>query len=190
MKHATLWILAMLLLLGGPLAAQDSIAVRPQKVSKNDSVKVRNHTPTKAMLLSIIPGGGQIYNKKYWKLPIVYGCIGASCYGIYWAHDMMVTFRDEYINRRDGNFELINPSLADRADATILEMKNTYERYMEIAIGVTAIFYALNIVDAMVDAHLFYFDVSDDLSLRWSPSIMPTMASSKPFYGLSLQFKF
>lgn len=180
----------MLLLMGGPLVAQDTAVVRPQKVSRTDSVKVRNHTPTKAMLLSIIPGGGQIYNRKYWKLPIIYGCLGASSYCIYWAHDNMMMFRNEYIYRRDGNLEMINPSLADRADATILELKNTYERYMEIAIGVTAIFYALNIVDAMVDAHLFYFDVSDDLSLRWSPSIAPTVASNKPVYGLSLQLKF
>jgi len=182
--------LALLLLVGSPLLAQDTVDLQPHKVSRNDFVKVRNHTATKAMLFSIIPGGGQIYNKKYWKLPIIYGCLGASSYCIYWAHSEMVKFRNEYIYRREGYYDLVNPSLADRADATILESKNTYERYMEIAIGVTAIFYALNIVDAMVDAHLFYFDVSDDLSLRWSPSMTPSVASSKPAYGLSLQFNF
>ena len=61
---------------------------------------------------------------------------------------------------------------------------------MEIAIGVTAILYVLNIVDAMVDAHLYYFDISDDLSLRWSPALMPDLTSRRTSYGLSLQFKF
>ena len=61
---------------------------------------------------------------------------------------------------------------------------------MEISIGVTAIFYVLNIIDAMVDAHLYYFDISDDLSLRWSPSVMPSLAHNRPSYGMSLQFRF
>ena len=190
MKQMTFWLWALLLLCGSPILAQEAATVKVDKVSKTDSVKIHKHTPTKAMLCSIIPGGGQIYNKKYWKLPIVYGLIGASSYCIYWSYNKMDTYRSEYINRRDGNDELLNPLLANRADETILESKNTYERYMELSIGVTAILYALNIVDAMVDAHLFYFDVSDDLSLQWSPALMPTATSNKPTYGLSLQFKF
>ena len=99
-------------------------------------------------------------------------------------------YRNEYINRRDGHVELLDPALADRADENIIQLKNDYRRNMEIAIGITAILYVLNIVDAMVDAHLYYFDISDDLSLRWSPSMTPQMASRKPAYGLSLQFNF
>ena len=61
---------------------------------------------------------------------------------------------------------------------------------MEIAIGVTAILYALNIIDAMVDAHFYDFDISDDLSLRLSPNLIsPTMANMRPAYGITLNFK-
>lgn len=61
---------------------------------------------------------------------------------------------------------------------------------MELAIAATAVVYILNIIDAMVDAHLYYFDISDDLSLRWTPSMNFNMASNRPTYGVSLQFNF
>lgn len=190
MEHLKVLILWMIMALGAlPLLAQkDSIAIAPQ-VSKNDSVKVAKHSPTTAVLLSIIPGGGQIYNKKYWKLPIVYGCLAASGYFVYSSASKMITYRNEYINRRDGNLDLVNSAYADKNDENIIQLKNDYRRNMEIAIGVTAVFYVLNLIDAMVDAHLYYFDISDDLSLRWSPSVVPNLASNRLSYGVGLQFR-
>lgn len=181
--------LAMVVLVQGTFA-QTSTVRNLGQVSTSDSAKVAKHSPTTAMLLSIIPGGGQIYNKKYWKLPIVYGCLAASSYFIYTSADKMLMYRNEYINRRDGHTELLNEAFADKNDENIIQLKNDYRRNMEIAIGVTAILYVLNIVDAMVDAHLYYFDISDDLSLRWSPALMPDLTSRRTSYGLSLQFKF
>ena len=109
MPRKILFCLVALIMLGQSLCAQDTLssAAPVAKVKKNDSVKVVKHSPTTAMLLSIIPGGGQIYNKKYWKLPIVYGCLAASGYFLYSSADKMISFRDEYINRRDGNVELL-----------------------------------------------------------------------------------
>lgn len=185
-------ILFSIILSGTPLwAQQDSVVVSTAQKGKADTVKVSKHSPTTAMLLSIIPGGGQIYNKKYWKLPIVYGLIGASSYFIYYSADKMIMYRNEYINRHtEGNEALLIPSLADKNDENIIELKNRNQRYMEIAIGVTAIFYALNIIDAMVDAHFYDFDISDDLSLRLSPNLIsPTMANMRPAYGITLNFK-
>jgi hypothetical protein len=159
-------------------------------VKAQDSVQVAKHSPTAAILWSIIPGGGQIYNKKYWKVPIVYGLLDASCYFLTkYATDMML-YRREFINRRDGNTELLIPSLADIPDENILALKQTSQRNMEICIAATAIIYTLNFIDAMVDAHLYYFDVSDDLSLYWSPMVLPNPINTSPSYGVSLALSF
>lgn len=186
------WIISALLFLILPLClhSQDTITPKVSRVSKSDSAKVSTHSPTTAMLLSIIPGGGQIYNKKYWKLPIVYSTIGASSYMVYYFAKDMITYKNEFIYRRDGKTELLNPKLEDYSSENILAMKQTAQRNMEIAIAVTAILYTLNIIDAMVDAHLFYFDVSDDLSLKFSPAMLPSYASNKPSYGLGINIKF
>lgn len=192
MNLRSAFFLLMIFILFGHVASaqQDSVILKaPGKVMKKDTVKSK-HSPTTAMLLSIIPGGGQIYNKKYWKLPIVYGCIGTSSYFIYRYASDMVMYRNEYINRRDGHDELLLESLANKNDENILELKNTSQRNMEIAIGVTAILYALNLVDAMVDAHFYDFDISDDLSLRIAPEVIyPNVARNKPSYGITLNFK-
>jgi len=142
-----------------------------EHVSMTDSALRKKHSPTIAGCLSIIPGGGQIYNKKYWKLPIVYGALGISGYFVYYFAHQMVSYKKEFINRRDGNTALLNPKYSIETDANILALKNTYRRRMEIAIGITAVLYVLNIVDAIVDAHLYYFDISDDLSLHVTPQI-------------------
>ena len=142
-----------------------------EQVAMTDSALRKKHSPTVAGCLSIIPGGGQIYNKKYWKLPIVYGALGISCYFVYDFAHHMVYYKNEFINRRDGNTDLLRPELSMETDANILTEKNTYRRRMEIAVAVTAILYFLNIMDAVVDAHLYYFDISDDLSLHVTPQI-------------------
>lgn len=142
-----------------------------EHVSASDSVLRKKHSPTVAGCLSIIPGGGQIYNKKYWKLPIVYGALGISSYFVYDFAHQMVQYKKEFINRRDGNTALLKPEYEIYTDENILALKNTYRRRMEIAVAVTAILYFLNIVDAVVDAHLYYFDISDDLSMRVTPQV-------------------
>ncbi len=172
---------------------------RPAKhVAVSDSVLRKKHSPTVAGCLSIIPGGGQIYNKKYWKLPIVYGALGISGFFVYnFAHQMTI-YKKEFINRRDGNTALLRPDLRMETDANILESKNTYRRRMEIAIAVTSILYFLNIVDAVVDAHLYYFDISDDLSMQVTPQINQNYMNSLALqhnktsfnYGINLTLNF
>ena len=160
------------------------------RVKVQDSVKVSKHSPTAAILWSIIPGGGQFYNKKYWKVPIVYGLLEASGYFLTkYATDMML-YRREFINRRDGHIDQLIPSLADKPDENILALKQTSQRNMEICIAATAIIYTLGFIDAMVDAHLYYFDVSDDLSLYWSPMLLPNPINTSPSYGVSVTLSF
>ena len=194
MNSRSIVVLFLCIILSGQslLAQQDSVVLKTGgKGTATDTVKASKHSPTTAMLLSIIPGGGQIYNKKYWKLPIIYGLLGTSSYFIYYSADKMLLYKNEYINRHtEGNESLLIPSLADKNDENIIDLKNKNQRYMEIAIGVTAILYALNIVDSMVDAHFYDFDISDDLSLRIAPNLIaPSMTGMRPAYGLTLNFK-
>lgn len=174
-----------------PAVSEVPCAASAGEMVLKDSVKTSNHSPAAAMLLSIIPGGGQIYNKKYWKVPIVYACLGASAYCIYYTGSEMSAYRNEYINRKNGVVSKLNPDLASIPDENLIKQKNQYMRYMEISIGVTAILYALNIIDAVVDAHLYDFNISDDLSLRVSPALLDNRfaRSSQPAYGVSLSFK-
>lgn len=169
-----------------------------EDINVPDSVLRKRHNPNVAACLSLIPGGGQIYNKKYWKLPIVYGALGISGYFVYDFAHQMTMFKNEFINRRDGHTEKLNPNYSMYTDENVLAMKNYYRRNMEIAIAVTAILYCLNILDAYVDAHLYYFDISDNLSLHVSPQIN-TNYQTIPFnhqrpafnygVGLTLNFK-
>ncbi len=102
----------------------------------------------------------------------------------------MLLYRREFINRRDGHIDDLIPALSKYPDENILSMKQESQRYMEIAIAATVIIYALNFIDAMVYAHLYYFDVSDDLSLFWSPMVMPNPVNKTPTYGVNLVLNF
>jgi hypothetical protein len=185
-------ILAIVIMLCMSLFAysQDITSPNTSHVKTHDSLRVAKHSPTAAILYSIIPGGGQIYNRKYWKVPIIYTMLGASSYFLtMYASDMML-YRREFINRRDGNIDQLVPGLAEYPDENILAMKQEAQRNMEICIAATAIIYTLNFIDAMVDAHLYYFDVSDDLAIRWSPSVFSNPINTKPSYGVSLVLSF
>lgn len=169
-----------------------------ENVNVPDSVLRKRHNPTTAACLSIIPGGGQIYNKKYWKLPIVYGALGITGYFVYDFAHQMTMFKNEFINRRDGHTDKLNPKYAIYTDENVLAMRNYYRRNLEITVAVTAILYALNILDAYVDAHLYYFDISDDLSMNIFPKIHTNYYQASFKYqqpslnygvGLTLNFK-
>ncbi len=191
MTDAKTIILTLIFIVFGlhSFAQKDSI-VASTAIKQPDSVLIAKHKPSTAMLLSIIPGGGQIYNHKAWKIPIIYAGLGACGHFIYHYAAGMVGYRNEFINRRDGNTELLNPIYATTPTENLIQAKNTCMRNMEIAIGVAVIFYTLNIIDAMVDAHLYYFDISDDLSFRWAPSFVPSIATSRPSYGATISFTF
>lgn len=160
------------------------------QVHTTDSALQKKHNPKIAIALSaVLPGAGQIYNRKYWKLPIVYGCLGVSCYFIYDFSQKMILYRNEYRYRMTGETSLLNPELATRSDESVLAMKKTNTRYMEFAIAATGIFYLLNIIDAAVDAHLYYFDISDDLSLHFAPYFQNTFLAAPAHGGVSIALR-
>jgi len=141
---------------------------------KNDTLPTtkaaRNHSPKLALLFSaVLPGLGQAYNHKYWKIPIIYAGIGGLGYLIYFENAKYVNFRNAYILQVDGN-PLTHGSAEGRTDVGSLEtLKNYYKRNRDMAASFLAVWYALNLVDATVDGHLFKFDVSDKLSFHWQP---------------------
>lgn len=133
-----------------------------------------------AIFSFVLPGAGQAYNKKWWKIPIVWGALGGIAYGTF---DTQKTYRE----LRDAYKTIVNGGTPeapyDAFDATRLRSyRDTYRGYTEkwyLALGVT---YLLAVTDAFVDAHLSRFDVSDDLSFQWKPSL--ETSSGLPVFGL------
>lgn len=159
-------------------------------VHTTDSVLRKKHSPKLAIGLSaVLPGAGQVYNRKWWKVPIVYAFLGAGSYCIYHFASEMKVYRTEYRYRMQERFDLIDPQLGYYSDDNILSLKKKYQRYMEISIAATAIFYVLNIIDAAVDAHLFYFDISNDLSLRFTPYFEPQNMLQRTNGGVALALR-
>ncbi len=132
--------------------------------------EVEPHSPKKATLLSVfIPGAGQVYNKKWWKVPIIYGGMGAAAYAVYWNRDLYHTYRDAYRAETDGDTSTTH-EFEGFYDASYLEaQRNYYRGNMEISYVILGSIYVLQIIDASVDAHLMSFDVSDNLSMHIDP---------------------
>ncbi|WP_210518667.1 DUF5683 domain-containing protein [Hymenobacter terricola] len=157
---------------------------------------IRLTRPGKAALLAaILPGSGQIYNRAWWKLPLVYGGLGGVIYGEYFYQKGYREFADAYnhITERQDNpvtgakFKIGDQELGSRAKlSNSVEALNTgvvaYRGSRDIFYLYTGLVYGLQIVDALVDAHLKNFDVSDDLTFHWEPTLMavPGQASALP----------
>ncbi len=137
--------------------------------------------PKKAALYSaIMPGAGQVYTKKYWKVPIIYGGLITSAYYINESNDFYQLYKSTYLNRLDGDFtDNLNYS-----DSDLKTLTEHYRRNREVSALLFTLTYILNIVDASVNAHLFDYDVSEDLSLH----IQPVYFSKENASGISLSF--
>jgi hypothetical protein len=180
----------LLVLLSFAAAAQDTIPKETiVKTVKKDSV-VKIHSPKKASILSAcLPGLGQGYNHKYWKIPVLYAGMGTVGYFIHYTHGQYKTFKDAYILRTDGDPATTDDQL-DYTDAQLKENVDFYRRYRDLNIILMAAIYTLNIVDANVDAHLFTFDVSNDLSMSLRPSLYFSGTTRKPCTQLGICLKF
>jgi hypothetical protein len=125
-----------------------------------------------AMFSAVLPGMGQIYNRKYWKVPIVYaGFAGLTWYTMF-AHEQFVRYRTALDYRIDGNPRTIDEFADDfrYSQDVLTRFKDYYRRQRDRTVIWTALFYTLTIIDATVDAHLFEFDVSEDLGLKVAPT--------------------
>lgn len=144
--------------------------------------KVRVYNPRKAALRSaILPGWGQIYNKKYWKLPIVYGALGTSA-GIFFFNlqtykDTRFAYRVKYNMRVNGTDSALAPQIPDYlkriSENSLRSYRDSYRRDIDYSVLFFMLLWGLNVVDAAVDAHLKGFDVSPDLSMKFKPGYSP-----------------
>ena len=155
-------------------------------------------------LATIVPGLGQIYNRQYWKLPIIYGGTLALAYGITWNDRMYVDYRKGYVDLMDKNpntnyFEYLLPpgvtldsTNKDYYTKVIKNKLDNYRRNRDLCIITTAVLYLLSIIDAYVDAQLFDYDISPDLSLQVTPTVIAPSSSYEQdsSVGLSCKLKF
>jgi hypothetical protein len=145
------------------------------------------HSPHKATIFSaVLPGLGQFYNKKYWKIPIVYTGIGVIGYFALENRSEYRKANEAYIYVFNNETYEIDNDLINRynSDKNVLrEIRDYYRRNMELSYIFLALWYGLNIIDATVDAHLFNYDVGDNLSLQIEPTLMPDFAIRQHHYS-------
>ncbi|WP_262885326.1 DUF5683 domain-containing protein [Cyclobacterium xiamenense] len=164
----------------GPVSVfePDSLSAEPPQNVKN---------PKKAVLLSlIVPGAGQVYNEKVWKLPLLYGGVATAVYFLEFNNRRYQEFLVALEIVREGTEPSPFPNLNEDG---IIRNVNYWRRNRDAMYMVFGAIYALGAVDAFVDAHLSSFDVSDDLSIKLEPSVQPTLASNSAV-GLAIKINF
>jgi hypothetical protein len=168
-------------------AKKDSIA-KKEKVYDSTGKEIKVFNPRMATIHSaIIPGWGQIDNKKYWKLPLVYGALGTTAYVFFYNIKTYKLLRLAYIYASDtlpSNDHLIDAQFKNLSANSIKIYRNSFRQNVDYSVLFFIFFWGLNVVDATVDAQLKAFDVNDNLSLKLSPGFSP-MANTT---GLSLVF--
>ena len=154
--------------------------------------------PNKSLWLGLtFPGAGQIYNRKYWKLPIIYGGAMGVAYAVsyYGGHynDYMKGYRDYLDSDPNTNYhlELIPQGYPESSAGNYVKNRvNSYRRYRDIFIVVGVAVYALSVIDAYVDAQLADFDISTDLSMKVRPKLDIEQHTGKPTAGCQMQIYF
>lgn len=155
-------------------------------------------------LAAVVPGLGQIYNRQYWKVPIIYGGALGLAYGITWNDRMFVDYKKGYVDLMDKDpntnyFEYLLPegvtlnnSNKDYYTRVIKTKLDNYRRYRDLCIIASAVFYLLTILDAYVDAQMFDYDINPDLSLEVVPTVIAPSAAheQESSVGLSCKLKF
>jgi hypothetical protein len=188
-------ILPFLLVLTVIFINQRSFAQEKEMKMKVVDDTSNYHSAKKATIYSaILPGLGQAYNKKYWKIPIIYAGFGTLAYFIGVNGTEYRKFRQAYNIVAIGdtaNFQ--NNEYVVRYNANLTQLqegRNYYRRNLELNYILVGLLYILNLIDASVDANLYNFDVSDDISLRFDPVRSQNVFVPKPSVGLTLTMKF
>jgi hypothetical protein len=161
---------------------------------KSDTVKVpaaKYHSPKKAALFSaVLPGSGQIYNKKYWKVPVIYVGFAGLAYSFQFNQSRYVKYRDALKYRIDDDVSTTDDYVGIYTDEQLTTLYKYYHRYRDLTVAGGLALYLLNVVDAAVDAHLFTFNVSDDLSLNIHPALINTAGTNRCTTGVGLHIVF
>ncbi|MEI6683894.1 MAG: DUF5683 domain-containing protein [Bacteroidota bacterium] len=158
-----------------------------------DSIREKEHSPTKATLMStFLPGLGQFYNKKYWKIPIIYAGFGVLGYFVFSYANEYTTYKNAYLESINGVTDGKYSSYVKQYSADqLLASRDFYRRNLEINCIFSVLWYAINILDAAVDAHLYTFNITDRLSMKVEPEPLQfTGFSCRPSSGLKLSLHF
>ncbi|MGG5600010.1 DUF5683 domain-containing protein [Myroides sp. C8-3] len=145
-----------------------------------------------AFYTTIVPGLGQIYNRKYWKVPLVYAGIGIPVY--FWADNQRNydRYRNEYKNRLQGKVDQTDETLAGLDEERLLDGQNFYRKNRDLSVVIAIGFYVLSIVDANVDAHLMQFNVNENLTIK--PVIefdQKSLTQQQQYqYAINVQYRF
>jgi hypothetical protein len=176
----------------------DKTKVKKRKRAPRDWSTWRPN-PQRALWLALIfPGGGQIYNRKYWKLPLVYGGFIGCVYAMSWNSMMYKDYQQAYLDIMDDNPNTASYNkflhLGRKIDDTNIERykqifksrKDKYRRWRDMSFFVMIGVYALSVIDAYVDAELSEFDISKDLTMRVRPAVMNNGVSPNPLYATAI----
>lgn len=183
------FIFVFLSVICGKILSQD-ITKMPLVVVDSTNTKIETINPlapAKAAFYSaVIPGLGQAYNKKYWKIPLVYGGLAIGYYFYNTNNKEYNNFRDAYKRRLEGFSD--DQYAGIYTDQTLINGQKVFQRNRNISLMVTVGIYVLNIIDANIDAHLLQFNVNEKLSLK--PDIYQNDITYKHNLGLSLNYQF
>ena len=186
------------------LTAQDSSnlaklsqSLKPVK-KKRDWSTWRPEAKRAMWMALVLPGAGQIYNRKYWKLPIIYGGFVGCAYAITWNNQMYHDYSQAYLDIMDDDPNTqsynqflhlgatIDESNIERYKEIFRKRKDKYRRWRDMGVFVMIGVYAFSVIDAYVDASLSEFDISDDLTLRVEPTVLNDKRTNNPFKSASL----
>ncbi len=157
---------------GPAVLAQSADSLKYEAKQETEVVADTGHSVAKATWLSTaLPGAGQMYNGKYWKLPIIYGGIG-TC--VYFAIENQREYRrylDAFLSRLDSNTVGTDEFTNLYNERQLIELQNIYRDWRDLSLIIGGLVWALNVIDAHVDAHLYYYNVDENISMRVEPNL-------------------
>jgi len=185
---------------GGVITASDSLNISEVTGPVSRAIQPFNDT----LLGAIFPGYGQIYNRKYWKLPIVYGGFLGFAYAISWNNSRYTSYKNAYIDISDNDettnyhikilprgYTLQNyPGGVTTYQARLKTGMDKFRRYRDLSVILSVGYYTLVLLDAFVDAQLYDFDISQDLVLNVAPARIEYEQNPRSAYGLQCSIRF
>ena len=157
------------------------------RIVKTETDKGLSKPGRAALYSAILPGAGQVYNKQYWKVPVIYAVGGVLGYFIIDNNNEYQEYRTSYLASTNPNSGLVITRAG--SSSTLLNFRNYYRRNRDLSIILAVLAYGMNIMEANVAAHLREFDISDDLSLHWQPGLQFSTLNQRPAPGITFNLR-
>lgn len=188
------------------LASGDTVKVAADTVKKElivkgaDTIKsaqTKKHkfepVAKKAGLFSaILPGTGQIYNRQYWKAPVIYGGAAVAVYFFNYNYDKYITYKKAYFGRLNNGGNSTAEETEEMKRYTTADLKtlqDEYRKFLDMTVMLSAVGYAAQVIDAIVSAHLKNFDMSRDISFQFKPVFQPNINGPGAGIGIAMNFR-